>query len=69
MPDPCRWIYEWTISPADKGRDPWHVFLSDRQPFSFAGIWAYNKTLDITSCSIINLAHDASLKETDNLQG
>jgi putative SOS response-associated peptidase YedK len=37
----------------DGGRDPWHIFLPDHQPFSSAGIWAYNRNLDITSCSIV----------------
>jgi putative SOS response-associated peptidase YedK len=50
---PADGFYEWTISPADNGRDPWHIHLSERQPFSFAGLWAHNKRLDITSCTII----------------
>ncbi|RUX80654.1 SOS response-associated peptidase, partial [Mesorhizobium sp. M2A.F.Ca.ET.040.01.1.1] len=45
--------YEWTQSPADKGRDPWYIFLPDHRPFSFAGLWAHNDKLGITSCTIL----------------
>jgi putative SOS response-associated peptidase YedK len=50
---PADGFYEWTISPTDGGKDPWHIHLPDRQPLSFAGLWAHNKTLGITSCTII----------------
>jgi len=50
---PADGYYEWTKSPADGGKDPWHIFLRDHEPFSFAGLWAHNKALDITSCTII----------------
>ncbi|MCT2580959.1 SOS response-associated peptidase [Mesorhizobium sp. P16.1] len=50
---PADGFYEWTKSPADGGRDPWYIFLADHRPFSFAGLWAYNSTLDITSCTIL----------------
>ena len=52
---PADGFYEWTISPADKGRDPWHIFLPDHKPFSFAGIWAHNDKVGVTSCSIITM--------------
>jgi putative SOS response-associated peptidase YedK len=58
---PADGFYEWTISPADKGRDPWHIFLPDHQPFSFAGIWAHNDKLGITSCSIITMPAGAPM--------
>jgi putative SOS response-associated peptidase YedK len=57
-----RWLvsangfYEWTKSPADGGKDPWHIFLSGHRAFSFAALWAYNRKLDITSCMIITAA-------------
>ncbi|ESZ77915.1 MULTISPECIES: SOS response-associated peptidase family protein [unclassified Mesorhizobium] len=46
-------FYEWTISPADGKKDPWHIYQPGHAPFSFAGIWAYKSNLDITSCTII----------------
>jgi putative SOS response-associated peptidase YedK len=50
---PADGYYEWTQSQADGGEDPWHVHLPDHPPFSFAGLWARNQTLGITSCTII----------------
>jgi putative SOS response-associated peptidase YedK len=50
---PADGFYEWTLSPADKGRDPWYIFLPDHRPFSFAGLWGHNKNLDVTSCTIL----------------
>jgi putative SOS response-associated peptidase YedK len=49
---PADGFYEWTA--ADDGKkDPWHIFLPGGAPFSFAGLWAHNDKLGITSCSII----------------
>ncbi|WP_461479407.1 SOS response-associated peptidase family protein [Mesorhizobium jarvisii] len=31
----------------------WHIYLPGHAPFSFAGLWAHNSNLDITSCTII----------------
>lgn len=50
---PADGFFEWTISPADGKKDPWHIYLPGHAPFSFAGLWAYNSNLDITSCTII----------------
>jgi putative SOS response-associated peptidase YedK len=50
---PADGFYEWTKSLADGGKDPWHIHLPDHAPFSFAGLWAHNKKLGITSCTII----------------
>lgn len=52
---PADGFYEWTKSPADGQRDPWHIFLPDHAPFSFAGLWAYNRPLDVVSCTIITM--------------
>lgn len=49
---PSDGYYEWT-SAEDKGKDPWYIHLENRQPFSFAGIYSYNSTLGILSCTII----------------
>lgn len=50
---PADGFYEWTKNLEDGGRDPWHIHLPDGAGFSFAGLWAYNKRLDVTSCTII----------------
>ena len=44
--------YEWTTG-EDGGRDPWFIHLSDRRPFFFAGLWAHNSNLDVTSFTIL----------------
>ena len=41
--------------PGDGGKDPRHIHLPGPVPFSFAGLW-HNKTLGITSCTIITAA-------------
>ena len=48
-------FYEWTKNAEDGGKDPWFIHLPDAQPFSFAGLWAHNKKLDVTSCTIITM--------------
>jgi putative SOS response-associated peptidase YedK len=50
---PADGFYEWTKSPSHGGKDPWHIHLPDHRPFSFAGLWAHNKKLGVTSCTII----------------
>ena len=52
---PADGFYEWTKRPADGGKDPWHIFLPGPAPFSFAGLWAHNDKLGITSCTIITM--------------
>jgi putative SOS response-associated peptidase YedK len=52
---PADGFYEWTVSPADKKRDPWFIHLPEKRPFSFAGLWAHNDALGVTSCTIITM--------------
>lgn len=52
---PASGFYEWTKAP-DGGKDPWFIHLPGNQPYSFAGLWAYNPALDITSCTILTAA-------------
>lgn len=65
---PADGYYEWTKSPADGGKDPWHIFLPDHAPFSFAGLWAYNKALDLTSCAIITGPAERPVNEIHDRQ-
>jgi len=44
--------YEWTKGEYG-GRDPWFIHLPDREPFSFAGLWAHNTALDVISFTIL----------------
>ena len=65
---PADGFYEWTKSPADGGKDPWHIFLPGHQAFSFAGLWAYNRKLDITSCTIITAAAGEPMRQIHDRQ-
>lgn len=47
---PASGFFEW------KDKQPYHIVLPGQPPFSFAGLWDYNKTLDITSCTILTEA-------------
>ena len=49
---PADGYFEWTEG-EDGGKDPWLFQLPDGAPFSFAGIWAHNDNLGVTSCTII----------------
>jgi putative SOS response-associated peptidase YedK len=49
---PADGYFEWTKA-EDGGKNPWLLHLPEHQPFSFAGIWAHNDNLDVTSCTII----------------
>jgi putative SOS response-associated peptidase YedK len=57
--------YEWTKS-KDGGRDPWFIHLADMAPFSFAGLWTHNSTLDVTSCTILTAAAVAPVNRIHN---
>ncbi len=57
--------YEWTKG-EDGGKDPWFIHLPDTEPFSFAGLWAHNTTLDVTSCTILTAAAVAPIDQVHN---
>jgi putative SOS response-associated peptidase YedK len=50
---PADGYFEWTTSPIDGKKDPWFLHLPQHRGFSFAGLWAHNNNLGITSCTII----------------
>jgi len=49
---PADGYFEWTMG-EDGKKDPWLLQLPDGKPFSFAGLWAHNDNLGVTSCTII----------------
>lgn len=65
---PADGFYEWTKNKDDGGKDPWHIHLPGKKPFSFAGLWAYNPVLDITSCTILTEAAEKPMEELHNRQ-
>lgn len=50
---PADGYFEWTTSPIDDKKDPWLLQLPEGRKFSFAGLWAHNDNLGVTSCTII----------------
>ena len=40
-------------STTDRDKQPYRICLAGEAPFSFAGLWEFNKGLDVTSGSII----------------
>lgn len=65
---PADGFYEWTKNPDDGGKDPWHIFMPGQTPFSFAGLWAYNPALDITSCTILTTAAAEPMRQLHDRQ-
>lgn len=64
---PADGFYEWTKA-EDGGKDPWYIHLPDEQPFSFAGLWAYNASLDVTSCTILTAAAGEPMRQIHDRQ-
>jgi putative SOS response-associated peptidase YedK len=64
---PADGFYEWTTG-ADGKKDPWAVFLPGHAPFSFAGLWAHNDTLSVTSCTIITAPAEDPMTELHTRQ-
>lgn len=60
---PADGFYEWTANADDGGKDPWFIHLPGGAPFSFAGLWAHNDKLGITSCTIITRAAEGPITQ------
>jgi len=50
---PADGYFEWTTDAEDGKKDPWLLQMEGGEGFSFAGIWAHNDNLGVTSCTII----------------
>lgn len=64
---PADGFYEWT-KPSKSERDPWHIFMPGHAPFSFAGLWAYNHKLDLTSCTILTAVAQQPMQQLHDRQ-
>lgn len=65
---PADGFYEWTKNAGDGGKDPWFIHLPGGAPFSFAGLWAYNSTLDVTSCTILTMPAGDPMRQLHDRQ-
>ena len=46
---PADGYFEWTTDAEDGKKDPWLLQMEGGEGFSFAGIWAHNDNLGVTS--------------------
>ena len=58
---PATAYYEWTVG-EDGKKDPHYISLPDKEPYFFAGLWAHNSHLDITSCTILTSEADPKIE-------
>jgi putative SOS response-associated peptidase YedK len=59
---PADGFYEWTEG-QDGGKDPWLIQMPGERPFAFAGLWAHNTQLDVTSCTILTAPSVAPISQ------
>ncbi|MCR6501994.1 SOS response-associated peptidase [Shinella sp. CPCC 101442] len=60
---PADGFYEWTKNEEDGGKDPWLIQMPGGAPYAFAGLWAHNAKLDVTSCTIITAPSIAPISQ------
>lgn len=65
---PADGFYEWTVSEEDGKKDPWYIVQPGGAPFSFAGLWAHNDKLGITSCTILTAEAEEPMKQLHSRQ-
>ncbi len=65
---PASAFYEWTVDASDSKKNPWHIHLPGDAPFSFAGVWAHNDKLGVTSCSIVTMPAGDPMKTLHDRQ-
>ncbi|MEP3277036.1 MAG: SOS response-associated peptidase [Stappiaceae bacterium] len=63
---PADGYYEWTKNKDDGKKDPHYIHLPEFQSFMFAGLSAYNKQLDIHSCTILTAAAVPEIRTLHN---
>jgi putative SOS response-associated peptidase YedK len=65
---PADGFYEWTVNQDDGKKDPWLITQPGGSPFSFAGLWAHNEKLGITSCTIITMPAEEPMSQLHDRQ-
>ena len=59
---PADGYFEWTKNEEDGKKDPHLIHLPAFEPFAFAGLSAYNQTLDVHSCTILTAPAVSEIK-------
>jgi putative SOS response-associated peptidase YedK len=58
---PASAYWEWVkVNKTEK--DPYCLHLPEFEPFAFAGLWAHNEALGVTSCTIITAPADPAIE-------
>jgi putative SOS response-associated peptidase YedK len=65
---PADGFYEWTVSKEDGKKDPWFIYQPGEATFSFAGLWARNEKLGVTSCTILTAAAEEPMTRLHDRQ-
>ena len=66
---PASSFIEWQAVAGSRRKQPWLVYLTDRQPMAFAGMWEYSHTDDgerVESCTIVTVQANALMAEIHN---
>jgi len=60
---------EWQAVAGSRRKQPWLVYLADRRPMAFAGLWEYSHTYDgerVESCTIVTAPANTLMAEIHN---
>ncbi len=66
---PASSFVEWQALQGSRRKQPWLVYLADRRPMAFAGLWEASHTEDgqrIESCTIVTAPANALMAEIHN---
>ena len=66
---PASSFVEWQAVSGSRRKQPWLVYLADRRPMAFAGLWEYSYTDDgerVESCTIVTAPANALMAEIHN---
>lgn len=66
---PASSFVEWQAVVGSRRKQPWLVYLADRRPMAFAGLWEYSQTDDgdrIESCMVVTAPANALMAEIHN---
>ena len=66
---PASSFIEWQAVAGSRRKQPWLVYLADRRPMAFAGLWEYSHTDDgerVESCTIVTAPANALMAEIHN---
>ena len=66
---PASSFVEWQAVAGSRRKQPWLVYLADRRPMAFAGLWEHSHTDDgerVESCSIVTAPANALMTEIHN---